>query len=186
MDDGTEAFGQEPTRKGREAGAPVDYNFRFDAVLRYQDEIVEGVLLTLQLSAATMAVGLLIGRAAQGRPWIFAEISHYLASGEHLPAPSAAAVGEILISHLEALYAFYGEDRGVRIARKHLGWYARDRAENVGFRQVVNRAQSAEQQLALTRDYFAALSAAVDPARILPPDARIGLSPPQRLQAEIA
>ncbi len=134
----------------------------------------------------TGAVGLLIGRAAQGRPWIFAEISHYLASGEHLPAPSAAAVGEILISHLEALYAFYGEDRGVRIARKHLGWYARDRAENVGFRQVVNRAQSAEQQLALTRDYFAALSAAVDPARILPPDARIGLSPPQRLQAEIA
>ena len=63
MDDGTRAFGQEPTRKGREAGAPVDYNFRFDAVLRYQDEIVEGVLLTLQLSAATMAVGLLIGLA---------------------------------------------------------------------------------------------------------------------------
>ena len=98
--------------------------------------------------------GLLIGRAAQGRPWIFREIAHYLATGELLAAPDAAEVGGILCGHLEALYAFYGEPQGVRIARKHLGWYAKDRPENAAFRAVANRAESALEQLRLTREYF--------------------------------
>jgi tRNA-dihydrouridine synthase B len=101
----------------------------------------------------------MIGRGAQGRPWIFREIAHYLATGELLPAPEPAEVAQILIGHLEQLYAFYGELQGVRIARKHLGWYAKDRPENAAFRQVVNRAESADTQLSLTRDYFAALAA---------------------------
>jgi len=97
---------------------------------------------------------LLIGRAAQGRPWIFREMAHYLANGEVLPPPDAAEVCAILCGHLEALYAFYGEPQGVRIARKHLGWYAKDRPENAAFRAVVNRAETACEQLRLTRMYF--------------------------------
>ncbi len=106
----------------------------------------------------TGADGLMIGRGAQGRPWIFREIAHYLATGEELPEPGAETVGEILCGHLEHLHAFYGERQGVRIARKHLGWYARDRPENAAFRAVANRAESAVQQLALTRDYFQSLA----------------------------
>ena len=105
----------------------------------------------------TGADAVMIGRGAQGRPWIFHEISHYLATGECLPEPTPAKVAEILLGHLEHLYAFYGELAGVRIARKHLGWYAKDRPENAAFRNVANRAESAHEQLRLTRAYFEAL-----------------------------
>jgi len=111
-----------------------------------------------QVLAATGADALMIGRGAQGRPWIFREIAHYLATGEQLPEPTPDEVAAILLDHLEHLYAFYGELPGVRIARKHLGWYAKDRPENAAFRGVVNRAETAVEQLRLTRDYFAALS----------------------------
>ncbi|MGY6587931.1 MAG: tRNA dihydrouridine synthase DusB [Wenzhouxiangella sp.] len=106
----------------------------------------------------TRADGLLIGRAAQGRPWIFREISHYLATGETLPPPDLATIAAILIEHLEALHAFYGEVAGVRIARKHLGWYAKDRPENARFREVVNQAESAQEQIDLTARYFDSLA----------------------------
>jgi len=106
----------------------------------------------------TGADGLLIGRAAQGRPWIFAEIAHYLGTGRLRPEPSAKEVGDILLGHLDALHALYGEEAGVRIARKHLGWYAKDRAENAAFRGLVNRAESAAEQRQLTAEYFAALA----------------------------
>jgi tRNA-dihydrouridine synthase B len=105
----------------------------------------------------------MIGRAAQGRPWIFREVAHYLATGEELPPPSLQEIRDILLGHLHALHAFYGEPQGVRIARKHLGWYAKDRLENANFRAVVNRAETAEAQIALTRDYFDALVAGVTP-----------------------
>jgi len=101
----------------------------------------------------------MVGRAAQGRPWIFREIAHFLATGTHLPSPTLTEVRDILLGHLDALHAFYGETSGVRIARKHLGWYAKDRPENAAFRSVVNRAETAEAQIALTRDYFDALVA---------------------------
>jgi tRNA-dihydrouridine synthase B len=110
---------------------------------------------------ATGADALMIGRGAQGRPWIFREIAHYLATGEKLPEPAPGEVAAILLGHLEHLYAFYGEFAGVRIARKHLGWYAKDRPENAAFRQVVNRAETAGEQWRLTRDYFDALAAGV-------------------------
>ena len=105
--------------------------------------------------------GLLVGRAAQGRPWIFRGIGHYLATGERLPEPTLAEVRDILLGHLVHLHQFYGELSGLRIARKHLGWYAKDRPENEAFRSVVNRAETAEAQVALTRDYFDALVAGV-------------------------
>ena len=106
---------------------------------------------------ATGADALMIGRAAQGRPWIFREIARFLATGEVEPPPSIAAVCDTLLEHVRALHAFYGEPAGVRIARKHLAWYAKDRPENAAFRAVVNRAETAEEQLRLTRDYFVAL-----------------------------
>jgi tRNA-dihydrouridine synthase B len=103
---------------------------------------------------ATGADAVMIGRAAQGRPWILGEIASGLL-GRPAPAPPGpAAVCAILCEHLEALHAFYGEAQGVRIARKHLGWYAKDRPENAAFRQVVNAAETAELQLRLTHDYF--------------------------------
>ena len=106
----------------------------------------------------------MIGRAAQGRPWIFREVAHFLATGEHLPPPSLADIRDTLLGHLDHLHAFYGEQQGVRIARKHLGWYAKDCPQHAAFRSVVNRAESADAQSQLTRDYFDALIADVIPA----------------------
>ncbi|HEV7489971.1 MAG TPA: tRNA dihydrouridine synthase DusB [Rhodanobacteraceae bacterium] len=111
-----------------------------------------------QVLDVTKCDAVMIGRAAQGRPWIFREIAHFLACGETLAAPEPAEVRDILLGHLHDLYAFYGEQQGVRIARKHLGWYAKDRPENAAFRAVVNRAESAAEQVRLTRDYFDALA----------------------------
>jgi tRNA-dihydrouridine synthase B len=111
----------------------------------------------------TGADAVMVGRAAQGRPWIFREIAHYLRTGEKLPEPGVAEVRDVLLGHLAHLHAFYGEVAGVRIARKHLGWYAKDRPENAAFRAVVNRADSADEQVRLTRDYFDALAAGVAP-----------------------
>ena len=121
-----------------------------------------------QVLRDTGADAVMVGRAAQGRPWIFREIAHYLATGELLPAPGAGEVRDILLGHLQALHTFYGEEQGVRIARKHLGWYAKDRPEHsdeqrAAFRAVVNRAETAETQRRLTRDYFDALIAGVAP-----------------------
>jgi tRNA-dihydrouridine synthase B len=113
-----------------------------------------------EVLAATGADALMIGRAAQGRPWIFREIAHFLATGVVEPPPAVAAVRDTLLEHVRALHAFYGEPAGVRIARKHLAWYAKDRPENAAFRAVVNRAETAEEQLRLTRDYFDALECA--------------------------
>ena len=110
---------------------------------------------------ATKCDAVMIGRAAQGRPWIFREIAHHLATGQTLAPPSPGEVRDILLGHLADLHAFYGERQGVCIARKHLGWYAKDRPENAAFRAVVNRAESAHEQLRLTRDYFDALAADV-------------------------
>ena len=108
----------------------------------------------------TKCDAVMIGRPAQGRPWIFREIAHYLSTGELLPEPPLREVRDILLGHLHDLYAFYGEHMGVRIARKHLGWYAKDRSENESFRAVVNLAETAHERLRLTREYFDALESA--------------------------
>jgi tRNA-dihydrouridine synthase B len=106
----------------------------------------------------TNADALMIGRPAQGRPWVFREIAHFLATGERLPPPSLLEVRDILLAHVEALHAFYGDSAGVRIARKHLGWYAKDRPQNAAFREVVYRAETGSEQRALTRAYFDGLA----------------------------
>jgi tRNA-dihydrouridine synthase B len=124
---------------------------------------IDSPLKAAEVLRRTGCDAVMVGRAAQGRPWIFRDIAHYLAHGERLPEPPAAEVRDILLGHLDALHAFYGEEAGVRIARKHLGWYAKDRPENHAFRAVVNRAQTAAEQVRLTRDYFDALAAGVAP-----------------------
>jgi len=111
----------------------------------------------------TGADAVMVGRAAQGRPWLPGAIAHFLATAVVLPDPGPAQVRDILLGHLADLHGFYGEPMGVRIARKHLGWYAKDRPENRAFLAVVNRADSADAQLRLTRDYFDALAAGVAP-----------------------
>lgn len=114
----------------------------------------------LAVLRATGADALMIGRAAQGRPWIFKEIGHYLSTGTLLPTLDPLEVAQILKGHLEHLYSFYGEEAGVRIARKHLSWYAKDRSENSGFRAVVNKAETAQDQLSLAAEYFESLASA--------------------------
>ena len=103
----------------------------------------------------TGADGLMIGRAAQGRPWIFRELAHYLATGTPLPPPAQSEVARILLDHVARLHEFYGEAAGVRIARKHIGWYAKGHPQNAEFRGIVNRAETAHEQLSCVREYFA-------------------------------
>jgi len=104
--------------------------------------------------AVTGADGLLIGRAAQGRPWIFREVSHYLQNGTEIAPPTAAEVRDIMLAHLDSLYSFYGEFTGVRVARKHLSWYCRSRPGAEAFRHSAVRAESAAKQLRLVREFF--------------------------------
>jgi tRNA-dihydrouridine synthase B len=103
--------------------------------------------------------GVMIGRAAHGRPWIFREIVHHLATGEELAAPTAAEVGAIALEHLQELHQFYGEPLGVRIARKHLGWYAQGWPGYEAYRALVNGTTRAAEQVRLTRDFFDAAAA---------------------------
>lgn len=102
----------------------------------------------------TGADAVMIGRAAQGRPWICREIDHYLRTGVHLPPPLVAEVRALMHAHLEAHYAFYGEYVGVRTARKHIGWYVRDLPNGEAFRQRMNLLESTAGQLAAVDEFF--------------------------------
>ena len=102
----------------------------------------------------TGADAVMIGRAAQGRPWIFREIDHYLQTGEALPEPDVTEVRDILLGHLQNLYDFYGEYTGVRVARKHISWYSKGQSHGAAFRQAVNQVDSIEDQLDMTHAFF--------------------------------
>lgn len=101
--------------------------------------------------------GIMIGRAAQGRPWIFRQISHYLESGQSLPEPGLEEVRDILLGHLRNLYAFYGEHTGVRVARKHIAWYSKGQPHGAAFRQAVNRVAEAQEQIEMVETFFGRL-----------------------------
>jgi tRNA-dihydrouridine synthase B len=107
----------------------------------------------------TGADGLMIGRAAFGRPWIFREIEHFLATGETLAQPAPAEIEAVVREHVDGLYALYGEAQGLRVARKHLGWYTKALPEGERFRQAVVRLEAAATQRAAVNDYFARLAA---------------------------
>ena len=102
----------------------------------------------------TGADAVMIGRAAQGRPWIFREIDHFLRTGEHLPAPEIDEVRSLMAQHLRTHYAFYGELTGLRTARKHIGWYVRDLQGGEAFRQQMNRIETCEAQLNAVDTFF--------------------------------
>jgi tRNA-dihydrouridine synthase B len=104
--------------------------------------------------AYTGADAVMIGRAAQGRPWICREIDHFLRTGAYLPAPMVEEVRAMMHEHLQAHYTFYGEFLGVRTARKHIGWYVRDLAGGEAFRREMNLLESTADQLAAVDDFF--------------------------------
>ncbi len=138
-------------------------NAEYDTIARIKQSvrlpvIANGDIDSAEKAAAVLrhtgADGVMIGRAAQGRPWIFREIEHYLATGEHLPAPEVSEIRDICRSHLDDLYAFYGEWSGVRIARKHIGWYTKGLAGSQQFRQAMNTEETIEGQCAATDRFF--------------------------------
>ncbi|MEK6707556.1 MAG: tRNA dihydrouridine synthase DusB [Pseudomonadota bacterium] len=111
-----------------------------------------------QVLEYTGADAVMIGRAAQGRPWIFREISHYLATGKHLPLPEVSEIHRVLIKHLHDLYDFYGEYSGVRIARKHISWYTKGLVGSAAFRHAMNQLQTTDQQMAAVNEFFSELA----------------------------
>lgn len=102
----------------------------------------------------TGADAVMIGRAAQGRPWIFREIAHYLETGEHLAAPEIVEVKQVLMGHLAELYQFYGEYSGCRIARKHIAWYTKGLRSSNEFRQNMYKVENTADQAKVVESYF--------------------------------
>ncbi len=111
-----------------------------------------------QVLENTGADAVMIGRAAQGRPWIFREIEHYLSTGALLAEPGVEEIRTIMIEHLNNLYQFYGEYTGVRVARKHIAWYSKGQPNGAEFRQRVNRVESIDTQLTMTHAFFDTLA----------------------------
>ncbi|ADZ92310.1 tRNA dihydrouridine synthase DusB [Marinomonas mediterranea] len=102
----------------------------------------------------TKADAVMIGRAAQGRPWIFNEINHYLRHGELPPSPDIESIKETVVEHVKALHQFYGEFMGIRIARKHVGWYLKTLADTSSFRSLFNKTDDANEQLDVLESFF--------------------------------
>jgi tRNA-dihydrouridine synthase B len=102
----------------------------------------------------TKADAVMIGRAAQGKPWIFREITHYLETGEHMAPPTSLEIHQLLVGHMHELYAFYGEQTGVRIARKHISWYTKGLPGSAMFRHAMNQLESTREQLDAAERFF--------------------------------
>ena len=109
--------------------------------------------------ALTGADGVMIGRAAQGKPWFFREVAHFLATGERLAPPPAREIGDVLVEHLDGLYDLYGGEHGARVARKHIGWTVRTLPGGEALRSSVNILHAADAQRAAVNDYFERLAA---------------------------
>ncbi|PCH64544.1 MAG: tRNA dihydrouridine synthase DusB [Gammaproteobacteria bacterium] len=107
-----------------------------------------------EVLAYTKADAVMIGRAAQGRPWLLGIIDHYLQHDELLDDPPTHEIRDIMLAHLENLYAFYGEYSGVRIARKHISWYSKGQRDGAAFRHAMNRVESSDAQLTMARTFF--------------------------------
>jgi tRNA-dihydrouridine synthase B len=105
----------------------------------------------------TGADGIMIGRAAQGRPWIFREIEHFLATGTHMLPPTVTEIHTVMLDHLYDLYAFYGDLTGMRVARKHISWYTKGLVGSANFRHNMNQLQTIESQLGAINTFFSQL-----------------------------
>lgn len=105
----------------------------------------------------TQADAVMIGRAAQGRPWIFREIAHFLETGEHLPPPEVSEIHQVMLDHVQDLYDFYGELTGMRVARKHISWYTKGLKDSANFRHHMNQLQTVDEQQAAISQFFGQL-----------------------------
>ncbi|MFD0913580.1 tRNA dihydrouridine synthase DusB [Methylophilus luteus] len=110
----------------------------------------------------TKADAVMIGRAAQGRPWIFRETEHFLNTGEHMLPPTVDEIHQVMLEHLHDLYAFYGELTGMRVARKHISWYTKGLAGSAAFRHNMNTLQTIDLQLEAINGFFVELKAKND------------------------
>jgi len=115
----------------------------------------------LEVLRHTGADGVMIGRAAQGRPWLFGQIDHFLKTGKLLPDPTPAEKHTIVIEHLDALYEFYGERIGIRMARKHIAWYSKGLQGGAAFRQAMNRLETVAEQRDITDEFFSSAQQAL-------------------------
>ncbi len=113
---------------------------------------------SLEVLRISSADGLMIGRAARGKPWIFRDLQFFLANGRHAPPLDNHDVRDTMLAHLGDLYQFYGESTGVRVARKHLTWYCAGFDNSEEFRSRVVRVDSASEQLRMTRQFFGQLA----------------------------
>ena len=152
---------------GRTRACAYTGNAEYDTIAAVKSEvripvIANGDITTpekvKQVLEYTSADAVMIGRAAQGRPWIFREISHYLATGQHLPLPDVSEIHRVLINHLHDLYDFYGEYSGVRIARKHISWYTKGLVGSAAFRHNMNQLQTTDQQMVAASEFFSELA----------------------------
>lgn len=148
---------------GRTRACAYKGEVEYDTIKRVKEEISIPVFANGDIQSPeqakyvldyTGADGLLIGRAAQGNPWIFEEIEHYLSTGTYLPARSITEQHAIIAEHVEALHAFYGDVMGVRIARKHVAWYLQTREDGKAFRKIFNTIESTTEQLNAISQYF--------------------------------
>ena len=137
--------------------------------------------------AYTGADAVMLGRVAQGRPWIFREVAHFMATGTHLAPPRVADVAQLLLDHLLDHYALYGEFTGVRSARKHIGWYVKTLPGGEAFRARMNVLDNSDAQLALVQVFFAALGEQMDrlPASALTEMADDGKQQNQQIQEAV-
>jgi tRNA-dihydrouridine synthase B len=148
---------------GRTRACAYQGNAEYDTIAAIKSAITIPVLANgdidspekaLHVLDKTGADGLLIGRAAQGCPWIFDDINHYLATGTHRKKRSSIQVRDIMLSHVRALHEFYGEMMGVRIARKHVGWYLKSQRDVLGYRKAFNAISEPAVQLNSINNYF--------------------------------
>jgi len=127
-----------------------------------------------EVLALTGADALMVGRAAQGRPWIFREIAHFLATGTRLAPPLVGEVKRLLLDHLQDHYALYGEFTGVRSARKHIGWYVKALPGGAAFRDRINAIEDCALQWQAVSEYFDQLALVADRLPLAAPDDEAG------------
>jgi tRNA-dihydrouridine synthase B len=148
---------------GRTRACAFRGDAEYDTIAAVKDSvaipvIANGDITTPQKAAdvleQTSADALMIGRPARGNPWIFRQIDHYLATGCQLDAPDVTEIRQTLLTHLQELYAFYGEYTGVRVARKHIAWYSKGFINSNPFRRAVMQLESSDQQLRAIEEFL--------------------------------
>ena len=148
---------------GRTRACRFEGEAEYETIARIKQSVRIPVIANGDIDCAAKAVqvlektgvdGVMIGRAAQGRPWIFRDVEAALVGAEPPREPTTAELRDIMLAHLRDLYDFYGPEAGVRVARKHIGWYCRERPQALAFRQSVMKVESAVEQLARVREYF--------------------------------